>query len=604
MVANPPKKGTPKAPVAGWRERMNLSLVLSLSVGITVLVASLLAGFFALRVLYQNKMMDTWAIMFLELEHKGLILSDNLRDLLRTAGLPDGTLEIDTATQAVRVLSGGVSPHLQLSDLAIDAVSPGDVWPMVTVLELDGERFLATLTSSAGSDPQRVRVTLWRVKPSTFAGIFATEPTTGGSLYLVTREGRLIYTSSPEISGTNVAARPLVQKFIKSPLSQGQQEVTSDAGVALYGFFYEIPGSNVVMFYEVERDRIIATIYKISYQFLLILGGILATTLLLIQFPLRRITGPLREMALLAGRLGQGDFTVRIAREGFGELNILSRAFGTMTSNLLARDESIRRLLIEQGKKIRLEGELDIARNIQHNLLPTGKISKDSGLDLSAVYLPARECAGDWFSYTYNPHLQETIVVIVDVSGHGAGSSMFTSMIAGLFDQYRDLSSAPFPMAEFALKANRVLYRLGGQKWHATMMMLRFVAGTGKIQVLFAGHTPGILVPPADGARKSDNSVKIQKPSQPLGLAEEFPLVTDEYTFAKGSKILFFTDGLTEARNPYDKMWGTKPLREIFSHDRSHSAAQTVDVVINAWQGFRKGEAADDDACVVVMRAA
>ena len=57
-----------------WRERLNLSVVLSFSVGIPILVASLAAGYFALRVLYQNKMLDTWAIMFLELEHQGLVL--------------------------------------------------------------------------------------------------------------------------------------------------------------------------------------------------------------------------------------------------------------------------------------------------------------------------------------------------------------------------------------------------------------------------------------------------------------------------------------------------------------------------------------------------
>jgi serine phosphatase RsbU (regulator of sigma subunit) len=593
-------------PKKNWRERLNLSIVLSFSVGIPILVASLTAGYFALQVLYQNKMMDTWAIMFLELEHQGLVLGDELRQTLGHSPKTDGELLLNADDATFDIVKGDFPRPLRLQDFGFDSSFFSAPLPKLTALEVEGVRYLGKLENAGSSlsDGVRPLLKLWRLNPQIFAKILGIGPSVGGSIYLVTRQGRVIHTTDPGITIANVAGRPLVQKFIRSPLTQGQLSLTSDAGVAMYGFFYEIPETNIIMFSEVEKDRIVASIYRIARQFLLVLSGILIGTLLLIQFPLRRIISPLREMAHLAARLGQGDFKLRMATEGFGELKILSRAFTGMTESLLARDEAIRRLLVEQSTKVRLEGELEIARNIQHNLLPSGKLSPDSGLDIGASYLPAGECAGDWYSFSFNPLLKETVIVIVDVSGHGAGSSMFTSMIAGLFDQYTDAKDELFPIEEFASKMNAVLFRLGKGKWHATMMVARYIAGSGTIQVLFGGHTPGFMHAGQGINQEPGMGLKIQKASQPLGISLDFQVVLGSYDFPSGSKLLLYTDGLTEARNQAGKMWGTKSLREIFVSNRGRSVNQTMEAVLREWQEFRRGQVLGDDACLVILRAA
>jgi sigma-B regulation protein RsbU (phosphoserine phosphatase) len=358
------------------------------------------------------------------------------------------------------------------------------------------------------------------------------------------------------------------------------------------------------MFSEVEKRTIIASIYEVLTRFILVLAGIIVATLLVMQLPLRKVTRPLREMTNLALKLGQGDFSVRMASEAYGELRILSRAFTTMTENLIQRDDSIRRLMIEHDLKVRMEGELEIARKIQGNLLPEGKIPPNSGLEIVATYQPAGECAGDWYNYFFNDSVNESIVVIVDVSGHGAGSSMFTAMVAALFEQYKNAGDGHFPTEDFLKGANRVIYRLGKKAWHATITIVRHVKGSEKLEVFFGGHTAAFFFGGKDSAEKSPKGKKLQKGSQPLGISEEFPIVSEEYDFPPGTRLLLYTDGLTEARNHADKSWGEKALRDVFVSSRKRPLQQSLLEILGQWETFRDGRGLLDDACVILLRAA
>lgn len=585
-----------------WRERFTVGQVMTWTAAVSILTASLVAGYYALTILYHNKLVDTWAIMFLELEHEGTALGDRLSTLgagLAEAGdSGDAVLRL-TSSGHLEAVKGGFEDDLRLSDFNLAGASLPDDLPPLAVLSYGGEAYLAQRLA-ADAEGDAGRLAFRRIRTGTFA-LLPARAADQGALYVLTREGRVLYTSDPGITEANVASRPLVRRFISAPIKQGQLELTSAEGEALYGFFTEVAKTNIVLFSEVSKAAAMASVRQVVLRFLAVLAAILVAAAVALQVPLARITGPVRELAQLALSVGQGHFDVSPRLKGFGELSVLASAFSSMAAGLVERDRKVAALMREQAEKARLEGELAIARRIQENLLPSGPLPKEAGLTVAAEYIAAEECAGDWYHYSYDSVKRETVVVIADVSGHGAGSSMFTAMIAGLFEDCRSRDDAPFDMEGFARKTDAVMRRLGRRQWHATMMIARYVAGSDQLDLLVAGHPPPIIKVP--GASEAGARPMVFPGSSALGMDVDFNPAQRRVPFPKGSSLLVYTDGLTEAANPRGKMFGRKRAREIFLQGKGepHEALARL---FDGWRGYLDGAAPDDDVCVLVMSAA
>lgn len=584
-----------------WR-RMSLRTILTWTMVFSSLTASLVAGYYALTVLYQNKLVDTWAIMFLELEHQGTVLTGRLMNHgkgLDRGGTEDKIVRFG-AKGRLEVERGGLPADIKLSDfgLTLESVLSASTFPRNVVLTHAGEAYLAQALSRDVKS-RSGRLALRPIAGKAFV-LKPDRPADQGALYLLTREGRLLYSSDSGITETNVVERPLVQNFIKAPIKQGQLEL-DQGDESLYGFFAEVPDTNVVMFSEVLKSSAMAPVRRIVVRFIGVLAIILLGAVILIQLPLSRITHPVRELADLAVSVGQGRFDVRPSSEGFGELQVLSSAFSTMATGLVERDQRVAELMKTETEKARLAGELAIAKRIQENLLPAAALPAEAGIRLATEYIPAAECAGDWYHYAYDPKKRETVVILADVSGHGAGSSMFTAIIAGLFDEFRSRDGGDFDIEQFAKRTNDVIYRLGRKQWHATMAMARYVAGQGELELLLAGHPhplikmglvgeTGMVLPPLAS-------------STVMGGDLDFQASYRKVPFTSGTSILLYTDGLTEANNGDGKAFGRRRVRDSFVN-KSGEPRDILNGIVDDWRKFLGPSSPGDDVCAVVMRAA
>lgn len=587
---------TSKAPL---RERASLRSIITWTTIIAILSSSLIAGYYALTLLYRNKLSDTWAIMFLELEHQGTLLTQRLDKLTPAKGArnaPDGHLRLLSGGK-LEVLDGAFGSDLSLADFNLDGKGFPQDAPQLTVLGHSGEYYLAQFEQSeSGGDPAMV---LRKVKPSVF-DLRPAPPASQGALYMITREGKLLYASDQSITELNVTERPLVQRFISVPIKTGQMEMTDRDGRDFYGFFAEVPDTNVVMFSEVLRTTAMAPVKSIVMRFLAVLALILIGAVVLLQIPLSKITGPVKELARLAAIVGQGRFDVSPTAKGFGELSALSSAFGTMASGLVERDRQVALLMRESTEKARLEGELAIARRIQENLLPASGLPTESGLVVASEYISAAECAGDWYHYAYDATKQETVLVVADVSGHGAGSSMFTAIIAGLFDQFRNKPGS-FDMLEFTRCTNDVIYRVGRMQWHATMFIARHSAGSQALDILLAGHPAPLL---RTGVEGETGTLSPPLPGSPvLGSSLDFAPTCRQIPFPKGASLLVYTDGLTEAANAQGKAFLRRRVRDSFLKG-SGDPRESLAILVEDWRSFLASEGPRDDVCVVALRAA
>ena len=587
------------APRKRWRERLTIGLLLNTTVLTAILCASLTVGYYALDVLRNNKLADIWAIMFLELEHEGTELTRRLTKIGAESDFnlkdADAVLEVDKVG-ALKTISGGLSDVHALDVFGIKSPEVLQDLPTVTVWSRAGERYLVRYEKDTTGE-KNDRLYLRKIRPKILA-LRPAHPVGESALYLVSREGDLLYSSDEKITSFNYSQQPLVQHFIRAPIKQGQFEIAGAGGKVSYGFFTEMPESNLILFSELSKSVALGPIRQIEIRFVLVLVGILALVGLLMQVSLSKIVTPLRELAFIAGKVASGNFDVSPQSSGFGEMMQLNAAFSSMTTGLKARDLRLALLMEEQKEKFRLAGELAIAKRIQENLLPDAPIPRESGLVISAAYVAATECAGDWYHYSFNKVTGETIVVLADVSGHGAGSSVFTAIIAGIFEECRARTKDRFDIEEFLKNVNQVIFKLGRQQWHATMLIARYILGKSELDLVSAGHPMPFLKGKVTGTASV-----LLPPTSVLGLQAEFKAQVHKREFFSGDSILLFTDGLVEARDRRSKMFSRRRVRDSLQ-DSPAETGEILNKVLNSWKKYCDGAEQDDDVCIIVMRAA
>ena len=321
----------------------------------------------------------------------------------------------------------------------------------------------------------------------------------------------------------------------------------------------------------------------------LAIGGyiIILIIILLISF---RVAKPLKELAIAARKLGRGNFNVTIPQiTGRDEISEFAGAFSNMLTEL--KDH------IERQKDMkRIERELDLARNIQLSMLPGSEHDENSDDDrheLAPFLLPAKEVGGDFYDFFKidNDHL---CVVIGDVSGKGVAAALFM-MVARIIlrTTTKNLKSIvdAFNRTNFAL-AKRNKLNMFVTVW-AGFIDLR----TGHIDFASAGHNPPAV-------RHSDGSVEFIKSKAGLVMAamEETIYKPQTYDLKKGDTLFLYTDGVTEATNTNDVLFGDSRLLATLKMGGERSTADTCTLVKKEIDNFVQDAPQFDDITMLAIK--
>lgn len=572
------------------------------------LVATAALGYMALSILSENKRRDFWAMIFMTAEIRGSQIS---RALQQAAGMNDPEIRSRPAAVLKAMPDGtflvvwgaGSGDRLQPAELKLQGTS---MRARYSLLSWKGRNFVAqageqrTLVDLMGSsaDMNAEYQFLW---PVNLLRLFGAEASASGPgvFYAVTTEGNLLVSTSRDITAANFAARRLVQRFAGNKFRQGQLEYVDPAGREMLGVFFEVPDSNIVLFSETPKDRALAPVYQLRRRYAVLSLLTMILTVLVVLYALRPVVNPMADLVRVAAGISSGDFSVRPALKGIGETEILNMAFLNMAKDLEARDLAINMLHEQQKGKIRLEAELAVAKSIQDNFMPRDAIAPESHVLISTAYSPAAEAAGDWYSYAYDHETGESVVAIADVSGHGAGSAMFTAIIAGMFEYHRRISvGKSFPVEDFFRGCNHLILTLGRTKWHATMQLALWTRGQEEIVFWNAGHPPAIVTHAGEGKEPAI----LAPESQVVGMAPEFTLGRETAAFGNGSSILFYTDGLLEGANQEGVQFGQRRILRACRAASSGIPQQFVEKLMADWQKHLAGVPQDDDVCVMVMQ--
>ena len=262
--------------------------------------------------------------------------------------------------------------------------------------------------------------------------------------------------------------------------------------------------------------------------------------------------------------IARGDFSVRVNSRSRDQIGDLARSFDGMAA-------SIQRLLVETALKERLEGELAVARTIQHKLLPPPE-ARSSGFAVHAHFEPVAEIGGDYYDYL-SVRGGKTAFALGDVSGHGLPVGLLVAMVKAALST---LLEAGHEGSELFGRLNELIYRSTDPRHYMTLVLLAYDPSTRRGVLTNAGQLAPYRV-------RSDGGVEsLALPSFPLGLFPDKTFPACEFAFEGGDVVVFFTDGLIEAVDAAGEPFGFERFERVLRERSSEGAAAMREALLEA----------------------
>ncbi len=203
-------------------------------------------------------------------------------------------------------------------------------------------------------------------------------------------------------------------------------------------------------------------------------------------------------------------------------------------------------LLLERDKLMAhnemLHEELQLAKNVQQSLLPTS-LPSVGRFSIHAEYLPALEIGGDFYDVV--PLAGSSFaVMIADVTGHGIQAALITSLLKSAILSFKDSECTP---GEILRKINGLVYKVLPANLYVAALVAVIDSVSGQCRLANAGvpHPFAVRACSGDVERIAANGLL-------LGITDDVQFKPGEeisLTLARGDKLLFFTDGISEVEN-------------------------------------------------------
>ncbi|OGU38976.1 MAG: hypothetical protein A2X61_00055 [Ignavibacteria bacterium GWB2_35_12] len=250
------------------------------------------------------------------------------------------------------------------------------------------------------------------------------------------------------------------------------------------------------------------------------------------------------------------------------------------------------RLFEQEIEKKRLESELELALEIQKNLLPK-QVPSIHNCDLAGISIPSRFVGGDYFDYITldENHL---LIVIADVSGKGMPAALLMSNVQA---SLRSLAPLKLSLTELILRINLVVYQNTTADKFVTFFCGIFDCEKKSFNYINAGHNPPLLL------RKSGEFTELREGGLILGFTDEpFNYSEETVSLDKDDILLFYTDGVTEAQNDDEQEFGEEKLKDIILKHNTESADKIMNHIINEVQYHSINKEQFDDITLIVAK--
>jgi phosphoserine phosphatase RsbU/P len=247
------------------------------------------------------------------------------------------------------------------------------------------------------------------------------------------------------------------------------------------------------------------------------------------------------------------------------------------------------RLVEKERERQMLEQQIAIARDIQQALLPKN-FREYPFLSCSGVNFPCLSVGGDYFD-VFPLDDKRTAFLLADVSGKGLGAALLTTMLQGALSGMT-LGTDP---ARVFNHVNRFLCDHAEVGRYATMFF-GILDDAGKLEFINAGHPSPILI------RKDTVEEAFTEGSFPVGLVPEAEFTTSTLQLQPNDTMVLFSDGVTEAMDPEEELYGVPRLRGVLQGKPDMQLDEIQKAVLESVENFARGARQADDLTLLLVR--
>jgi len=249
------------------------------------------------------------------------------------------------------------------------------------------------------------------------------------------------------------------------------------------------------------------------------------------------------------------------------------------------------RLFIEELEKQKMEEELDLAREIQQNLLPH-TIPQYDNFDIAAINMSSKQVGGDYYDVIA---LDENrfCVAIADVSGKGAPASLLMANIQAFLQV---ICRQEMHIAQSTGLINDLIFANTSDGRFITFFWCLINNKDKKLIYVNAGHNPPLLI-------RNRKITKLQKGGVILGVIETMvPYLSEELVLQKDDVLVLFTDGISEAMNKRGEEFSDERLEKIAVELAGKCANEILEGIKNEVKQFTEGAPQSDDITMVILK--
>jgi len=440
----------------------------------------------------------------------------------------------------------------------------------------------------------------WEI-PSMVDRLSAIKPTEGSFVLLASPKDDYI------ISDTKEDETGLTGESLLTLPWYGDLRYTDDDTVDIGNFtnngirymsFSRIFGNGWLFSIQIPAHEIFSEIETRNVRFTIIIAGSFLLLLILTAYLLSRlINRPLRKLTLGVAELGGGNLDKQIELCSKDEFGTLAASFNKMTIDL---KDSIEQNVRERAEKERIGAELNVATRIQASMLPCifPAFPNREEFDIYASMQPAKEVGGDFYDFFLID--DDTLaVVMADVSGKGIPAALFMVITKTLIQN--TALSGKRPEVVFGI-VNKMLCENNEANMFVTAFLGYLEISTGKFTFVNAAHNPPLL-------KRAGEAFGWLKAKAGFVLAgdEETFYRQHEITLNPGDELFLYTDGVTEAVNNENKLFGDPRLletaNELAADDRGRSSLQEfTESIKREIDSFAEGAEQADDITMLALR--
>ena len=282
------------------------------------------------------------------------------------------------------------------------------------------------------------------------------------------------------------------------------------------------------------------------------------------------------------GRALVGPMTVVLPGLGFPE-GTMSLIFAFALMNLL--------VLLEVADRLSLKNDLEIARQIQQAMLPSGQFAAP-GLETAGTSRPANTVGGDF--YDILPLDDGRVAVALgDVAGKGSPAALLMALSLAML---RTLVDEKLEPAELMTRLNVQVCRQAPRTRFITLFYAVFDPGTGILTYVSAGHTPPLIL------RRLGSCERLTDGGIALGMFEHSTYTAGHATLEVDDLVGIYSDGITEAENPAGTPFDEAGLEGALKSSRMLATSAIPAAILRSVEQYTADTRLADDLTILVLR--